>query len=795
MRTSPIALALTLAAAGLALSSSAQAAVYGASYTGFADASLLSSAISAASGSTEVQEFTVTPDDEWLLVTDDAVTASSGFPSAPLYWVNAYRDTGREIDAVAVSADGGWVVIAEDYLRRSTSGYANPSWLRDRVRAFQAAGTEIHDLTFDPDGFGWFIAAGDNGYSYSMNTDIWRAIVHARTGDRPPRQVAVNGDGDWALVAADWVATEGTSTTLRSNVARWQRQGRRIDHLGMSTAGGYLRISNGAWTPDPSDLLGQVELNVGGTDIWTRMDQLGIEGVSVGWSSGTTLQQSRGYGVLDSDEAWVGHTSRMDVASISKLTATAVALAVMSDPAVDLDLDDTIWDLATADPSPDSALEQWLDIGDWFATNGSFADFPRDMTVRQLMSHTSGLSGRADNSNDVRPLIDWSGAHRHFEGEATPSTLDQLMAGDADDSCCGWDFAEMLWVESDPGDQYSYSGGGFLLLEAVLEHATGEDFEALAEDYLFSPLGMTRSTYGGHTAEWPNGDTMQPHNADGTLMSPPLRLPVQRGGRALHHPRRPHDPAGGHHRRGPEPWRCPGHRRRPRRRDARPYHPQRRQRGHLRAGRQRELDQRRHAVPGGRRPAPGLRARRQPLPGARPGRGAPHPGRVLRPDHRGRRRGDLPHRAARSHPRRAGLGRLLIDGSWWSPGGLPAPGGRPGTPGEPGPGPGLPGGAREPARSAVSGPLGVSTMKLPLLGGWFGRSSHRGSTVEPPRSIHRWCRGRHRHRLACRIGSSGRPAPTRHRRCDFANSGSRTSGASRPSAFACPSRARRSFSA
>jgi len=46
-----------------------------------------------------------------------------------------------------------------------------------------------------------------------------------------------------------------------------------------------------------------------------------------------------------------------------------------------------------------------------------------------------------------------------------------------------------------PGERHSYSGEGINLLQMVIEEITGKDLETLAQEKIFHPLGMTRSSY------------------------------------------------------------------------------------------------------------------------------------------------------------------------------------------------------------------------------------------------------------------------------------------------------------
>lgn len=76
---------------------------------------------------------------------------------------------------------------------------------------------------------------------------------------------------------------------------------------------------------------------------------------------------------------------------------------------------------------------------------------------------------------------------------------------------------QQLRVKFEPGSRYSYSGEGFVYLQVVLEKLTGKGLEEMAQEYLFQPLGMRRSSYKwqpafksdfahGHTKE---GETYQ----------------------------------------------------------------------------------------------------------------------------------------------------------------------------------------------------------------------------------------------------------------------------------------------
>lgn len=103
----------------------------------------------------------------------------------------------------------------------------------------------------------------------------------------------------------------------------------------------------------------------------------------------------------------------------------------------------------------------------------------QEITVKHLMSHTSGLSvggfpGYSKEAPSVEVLL---------SGKAPANTL-------------------QVRVQGFPGYAFSYSGGGITVLQIILETVTGKDFEKLVKELVFEPLEMTRSFY-----TLPDGET------------------------------------------------------------------------------------------------------------------------------------------------------------------------------------------------------------------------------------------------------------------------------------------------
>jgi CubicO group peptidase (beta-lactamase class C family) len=92
------------------------------------------------------------------------------------------------------------------------------------------------------------------------------------------------------------------------------------------------------------------------------------------------------------------------------------------------------------------------------------------VTVRRVLSHTSGLS---------MPAVPWYGPDR-----PVPSL--PVMLTDSQDP---------LRLIDTPGAGTYYSGGGYALLQLLIEEVTGENYEQFMTRTVFVPLGMTDSTF------------------------------------------------------------------------------------------------------------------------------------------------------------------------------------------------------------------------------------------------------------------------------------------------------------
>ena len=82
-----------------------------------------------------------------------------------------------------------------------------------------------------------------------------------------------------------------------------------------------------------------------------------------------------------------------------------------------------------------------------------------------------------------------------------------------------------------PGSRHSYSGEGMTLLQVIVEEVTGRDLEALAQEKIFQPLGMTRTSFIWQPEFEANHAC--PHDTYGRQRGWKMKLPKADGGGSM----------------------------------------------------------------------------------------------------------------------------------------------------------------------------------------------------------------------------------------------------------------------
>jgi len=98
------------------------------------------------------------------------------------------------------------------------------------------------------------------------------------------------------------------------------------------------------------------------------------------------------------------------------------------------------------------------------------------VTPRRLLSHTAGLT-------------DGLGFGDYAPNEQLPSLVDTLQQPRASSGTA------IISAGIEPGSEWRYSGGGYLILQLLIEEASGMAFAQWMQQAVFDPLHMTRATY------------------------------------------------------------------------------------------------------------------------------------------------------------------------------------------------------------------------------------------------------------------------------------------------------------
>lgn len=187
-----------------------------------------------------------------------------------------------------------------------------------------------------------------------------------------------------------------------------------------------------------------------------RMRFYKTPGVSVAVIDNHSVAWARGYGVREAGTTSpVTADTLFQAASISKPVAALVALRLVEQGK--LDLDEDINHRLTSWKLPENELTA-----------------AKNVSLRLLLSHRGGLT-------------DDAGFKGVAANEPRPSLREILETG-------RWTPAPIR-VGIEPGLRFQYSGGGYCLLEQLLEDVSGKPFPALARELVLEPLAMTNSSF------------------------------------------------------------------------------------------------------------------------------------------------------------------------------------------------------------------------------------------------------------------------------------------------------------
>ncbi len=186
----------------------------------------------------------------------------------------------------------------------------------------------------------------------------------------------------------------------------------------------------------------------------TRLRENNVPGFALGVIENGQVAFTRGYGYANMQTRRpMTDSTILNVASISKpVTAWGVMQLIETHK---LDLDAPVVPLLSRWTPPESPFDN------------------NDVTIRRLLSHTAGTGLQA------APF---------FPADSTRPSLEKVLAGQAGSH-------GPLRIEQEPGSKWSYSGGGYTMLQLLVEEVSGMPFDEYMRKTVFAPLGMTSTSF------------------------------------------------------------------------------------------------------------------------------------------------------------------------------------------------------------------------------------------------------------------------------------------------------------
>ncbi|OWQ93116.1 hypothetical protein CDN99_01020 [Roseateles aquatilis] len=187
-----------------------------------------------------------------------------------------------------------------------------------------------------------------------------------------------------------------------------------------------------------------------------RMVQLGVPGLSIAVFDQGRLLWARGYGVRDATtKVPVDVETLFQAASIAKPVSSAGLFRLVERGELKLDED------------VNTRLRGWK------VPENAFTRVEK-VTPRRIITHMAGLTGH--------------GFGGYEPGQPLP-TLQQILDGAPPAN------TPPVRVDAIPGTVERYSGGGFVVMQMLMEEASGRPFADLLRDTVLKPAGMADSTF------------------------------------------------------------------------------------------------------------------------------------------------------------------------------------------------------------------------------------------------------------------------------------------------------------
>jgi CubicO group peptidase (beta-lactamase class C family) len=229
--------------------------------------------------------------------------------------------------------------------------------------------------------------------------------------------------------------------------------------LGTSARAAAAEPADGRRARVEAGLLPAIELAGRRAPDWRlqdRMQRYHVPGLGIAVIDGGTLDWVQAYGVVDARGTEpVTVSTLFQAASVTKLVTAAGAMRLVQQGMLEPEADVNRY------------LRSWQ-VPVWPEMGG------RPVTLAGLLSHTAGMGVQ--------------GFAGYAPGTALPD-LRQMLDGLAPAN------SPPVRLDGVPGAAYRYSGGGYLVVQQLVEDLTGKTFQDVMRREVLQPAGMQASTY------------------------------------------------------------------------------------------------------------------------------------------------------------------------------------------------------------------------------------------------------------------------------------------------------------
>jgi beta-glucosidase-like glycosyl hydrolase/CubicO group peptidase (beta-lactamase class C family) len=266
--------------------------------------------------------------------------------------------------------------------------------------------------------------------------------------------------------AETWLSAFGISDVAQISMARALFGEIPVrGHLPVTIPGIPLKAGFGMETPadsmklQPMDVRTEAQLQPAFEVVEAAIKDKAFPGatLAVGYRGKVSLH-AFGKLTYDAKSPTVTISTMYDIASLTKVVATTTLVAKLAegDFPVPIDLDAKV----------ERYLPEWA--------SGPQPEWRHRVTIRHLLTHTSGL----------------------------PPFKEYWRTSKSKQDTLGKIFAEPLDYE--PGTKEVYSDLGIILMAEIIERLSGKPLDALAREFIFSPLAMSNSMYNPPKKIWPS---------------------------------------------------------------------------------------------------------------------------------------------------------------------------------------------------------------------------------------------------------------------------------------------------